>query len=84
MNSQTLKSWAMQEAQRCKITPRSVLCRIRSGTYPGLSLIKINQRVIYVDLASVPAGGFNLKPVGAVIKQGTVQDLATEMRKAAQ
>lgn len=55
-----LKAWCLDEAQRTGVKIDAIRSRINRGNYPGLSLIRINARVIYVDTDSVPKNGFNL------------------------
>ena len=45
-----LKRFAMDEAERCGITPRAVKYRVQRGQYAGtIRLHRINQRVVLVE-----------------------------------
>ena len=43
-----LKVWLATEASRAGVLPISVYFRVRKGQYPGLQLLRLNQRVVFV------------------------------------
>jgi hypothetical protein len=45
-----LVDWINKEARRIKLTPIAIYQRIYRGKYPKLSLVKLNERVVFVEL----------------------------------
>jgi hypothetical protein len=48
MNPPTLKAWKIDEAARHGVTPSAIQMRLKRGRYPGISLLRLNPRLVFV------------------------------------
>lgn len=45
-----LKQWCAEEAMRLGLKPHNVWTRVSRGKYPHLPLVRVNKRVVFVDM----------------------------------